>query len=371
MEENKGLVRKKNNGNVRCNEDGIGLYSHTVQHAILNGLKATPEREYNSLTEEEKKEWEKIYNEILKNKEAAEEIPQATSPLLFYNIKADQINFSILHIITIMVLEEMYNQQSIDNIYNWRKGKNGSDYDEMGYVYTNPTQLAEYIWGYANHKNVNQVANVLEDLFKKRVYLSRVEKEEKKGGKKGETRDVYRVKELSLIITRDLTTVIDSQGREMRYYTRVQLHPIFFEKIGTKNIRHRNNLYKKLRDYNHSLRADDSKKKFRLPPDADIYMSSYLAKFTRMKVFNLTLDEDTIASEVKIKEFEYKNISRGRDKIINALNALHNTGMIKGWQPTEGRNGQQQYQIELNKDFFGYKETEESDNSDENKKQEK
>lgn len=356
-EKDKGVIKKKNNGNVRCNESGIGLYSSAVQHAILNGLKDFPDKDYNNLSDEEKKEWEKIYNVV------AEQFTQATSPLAFYNIKGNQIKFSILHTIVIMVLEEMYNQQSIDNIYNWSKGKNGTNYDEMGYVYTNPTQLAQYIWGYVNQKNVTQVADILDDLFKEKFYLTRVEKQPEKGRKKGGTRDVYRVKELNLIITRDMTVTTDKTGRHKRVYTRVQLHPIFFEKIGKNNIRHRNNLYQRLRDYNNSLRSVDSKQKFKLPPDTDIYTSHFLSKFTRMKVFSLTLDEDTLARETNIKEFEQRRITRGRTKIKNALNALHNAGMITEWSETTGRNGQRQYRIELNRVFFGYQEMPEDDKS--------
>ncbi len=370
MKENKGPIKKKNNGNVRSNNLGTGLYSHKIQHAILNGRNSTPDIDYNSLSSEDKEKWNAIY-EALSEKEKKEwelayienlgkdadtgQIIQATNPLCFYNMVADQVKFSDLHITVLTVLEEMYNQQSVDNTYNWKKGKNGVNYDEMGYVYTNPYQIAQYIWGYANQKNIRQVGDVLEDLFKKKVYLSRVEKQEKKSGKKGEIKEVYRVKELNLLITLDMTLNTDSIGRIQRIFTRVQLHPVFFENIGTNNIRHRNNLYLSLRDYNNNNIKPDSKQKYKIPPAEYIYMSFYLSKFTRMKRFSLTLDEETVAKDINIKEFKYKNLSRGRKKIKDALNALQNAGMIMKWSDTTGRHEQRQYQIELNKEFFGHK----------------
>ncbi len=368
MKENKGTAKKKNNGNVRINNFGTGLYSHKVQNAILNGLTSSPDIDYNSLTEENKEKWNDIYEEEKRrvkkegDKEDVELLSQATNLLSFYNITADQIKFTTLHTIVLIVLEEMYNQQSIDNIYNWRKGNNGKEYKEMGYVYTNPNQLAKYIWGYSNPKNVKQVANILEDLARKKVYLSRVERKSENNGKKGEEDNEYTIIEVNLLITRGIKIKEDKKHNKKGFYSFVQLHPIFFENIGRNNIRHRNNLYQMLRDYNNSLYASDkSKQKYKLPSDSTIYMSLFLSKFTRMKVFSLTLDEETIAQEINIKEFNYKNLSRGRDKIKNALNALHSAGMIKQWNEMTGRSGQQQYYIELNKDFFGCKEITETD----------
>ncbi len=348
-------IKRNNNNNIRANENNYGLYSSHIQRAILNGITSSSNKDYESLSEEEKKEWNQAYLENQEKDVDTGRIIQATNPLSFYNLAADKVKFSDLHIIVLTVLEEMYNQQSVDNTYNWRKGKNGENYDEMGYVYTNPYQIAQYIWGYANQKNINLVGDILEDLFKKKVYLSRVEKQPKKSGKKGETKEVYRVKELNLLITLDMTLNIDNIGRTQRIFTRVQLHPVFFENIGTNNIRHRNNLYLSLRDYNNSQRNIDSKQKYKTPPAEYIYMSFYLSKFTRMKKFSLILDEETIAKEINIKDFFQRRITRGRNKIENTLNALQNAGMIREWSITTGRCGQRQYQIELNKEFFGHK----------------
>ena len=215
MEENKGYTPVKNNGNVRCNESNIGLYSRLINQAKRNGLKDRANTEYEKLSDNDKAEWEKAMNDWNNiKKEEDNSFKMAISPSKFYAMKADRIPFTDLHEIVIDALEEMYNQQSIDNVYNWMKGKNGDNYNNMGRVYTNPAQIAKYIWGVANPKYVKQVADVLFDLSNENVYLSRVERHDNK--------DIYIVKEVKLIITRSTSCITTKTGQIKEYYSYIQ-----------------------------------------------------------------------------------------------------------------------------------------------------
>lgn len=347
MEENKGYTPVKNNGNVRCNESNIGLYSRLINQAKRNGLKDRANTEYEKLSDNDKAEWEKAMNDWNNiKKEEDNSFKMAISPSKFYAMKADRIPFTDLHEIVIDALEEMYNQQSIDNVYNWMKGKNGTDFSEMGRIYTNPTQIAKYIWGEANPKLVKKVAKVIWDLSHENIYLSRIVR---KGNK-----EVYEVKRLTLIITCGTDFVKTKTGLIKEFYSYIQLHPVFFENISRYYIPRRNNLISKLVEYfyDYRIKSNNYKQKFKLPPDEPRHMAHYLYDFAIKKNYSLILDETTIASELNIKEFEQRRISRGRKKLIMALDSLKHVGMIKQWNDNKGKRGQQQYRIDLNPEYF-------------------
>lgn len=346
MKENKALIIL-NNGNIRSNESGIGLYSRFINEAKRNTVKNITRTLFDNLSEENKAEWLKAMNGWNKAKEKDnKKYEKAVSPSKFYDMKADRIQFTRLHEIVLDTLEEMYNQQSVDNVYNWMKGKNGDNYNNMGRVYTNPAQIAKYIWGVANPKYVKQVADVLFDLSNENVYLSRVERHDNK--------EIYIVKEVKLIITRSTSCITTKTGQIKEYYSYIQLHPVFFEKIRKFYIPRRNNLISKLRQFYFDKRKDSKKKQvYMLPPDEPRYLAQYLYDFAVNKKYNLVLDEETIAKEINIKEFEHKNLSRGRAKITTALDALVSAEMLKGWKSGKGKKGQHQYNIEINPIYFG------------------
>ena len=264
----------------------------------------------------------------------------------FYNLNADQIKFTRLHRMVLEALEEMYNQQSIDNTWNWKKGYNGEEYDRQGCVYTNPTDLTRYMWGFANQKNVMEVIKVLNDLNSKNVYLSRIEKYD--------DRDVYTVLRVVLIPTLGTISINKKDGKVKVVYSYIQLNSIFFKGITRHFFRHRNNFYSKVRDYYNKLRevSGKYKQKYMLPPDEPFYLLHYLSLFTCTKKYNITLDEETIVSELNLTEFDQRRISRGREKIRNALNATMSAGAIKKWNSTTGKKGQMQYNLELDPEYF-------------------
>ena len=304
--------------------------------------------EYDELSVNEKAEWKKAMEKWNKEQEKeSKSFNRAVSPSKFYNMKADRIQFTSLHEIVIDVLEEMYNQQSIDNVYNWMKGKNGTDYDKMGRVYTNPTQIAKYIWGIAHPEYVKKVVDIIFDLSHQSVFLSRIEKQEKQ--------NVYVVKQVTLIITCGTTCVTTKTGLIKERYSYIQLHPVFFEKIKRFYIPHCNNMISMLRDFYYSYREKSgNKQKFMLPPDEPRYMAHYRYDFAVQKNYNnIILDEETIAQEINIKEFGQRRITRGRKKITTALDALKYVGIVKQWGTGKGKKGQQQYNIKLNPEYFG------------------
>lgn len=350
MSENKVQTRLKGNGNIRSNESGMGLYSGLINQAKRNGVKNTPNTSYNNLPAERRKKWDDIIN-----KDTEKEYPINASSSVeaadnfrigFYNLNADQIKFTRLHRMVLEVLEEMYNQQSIDNTWNWKKGYNGDEYERQGCVYTNPTELARYMWGYANQKNVMEVINVLNELNSKNVYLSRMVK----CGKQ----DVYTVLRVILIPTLGTSSVYMKDGKAKEVYSYVQLNSIFFEGITKNFFRHRNNFFSKVRDYYNKLRMESGnyKQKYKLPPEEPFNLLHYLSSFTVNKKYNLTLDEETIVNELNIKEFRNKTPARGRKKIEDAINATQAAGAIKKWNITIGKKGQMQYVLVLNPDYF-------------------
>ncbi len=335
--------QESRNTNVRCYASGIGIYSYIINHAKVNGIKNTPNYDYEKLPEEKKKEWKIISEKV------SSDSTVAVSPSKFYEMNADQIKFTPLHRIVLMVLEEIYNSQSKDNTYNWRKGKNGNDYYNQGKVYCNPTQLAKYIWGDAHPACVRKISNILNDLSTEKVYLSRKE----------DVNDIskYVIKEVNLIISREINIVMTKDGIKKEFYSYIQLHPIFFEGISKSYIRHRNNLYIKIRDYYHNLnnKVTNTKQKNKLPPESVINMVFYLSEFTRNNIFSLTLDEKTIAENIGLNDFQYRQNSRGKKKMATAFCALCDAGMIKQWKETVGVKKQAKYIIILNSDFFGRK----------------
>lgn len=341
-------TKKDNNGNTRSNESGMGLYSRIINHAKRNGTKDTTNMPYDKLPEERKKEWDKAMEKELRS------LPTAISPLKFYDMKADKIQFSSLHRRVLEVLEEMYNQQSVDNTWNWMNGKNGTDYEKQGRVYTNPTQIAKYLWGTANPKCVQKIVKVIYDLNSTNVYLGRTEIRNK--------REVYSVKRVTLIITTGTDFIHTKTGLVKEVYSYIQLHPVFFERITKNYIYHRNDTYKKIQEIYLQYRDEaGSKQKYMIAPDIVYDLFDYLCDFPCKKVYNITIDEETLAEELNINEFKQRRISRGRNKLVTALDALFHTEVIKLWKPTRGKNGQQQYVIELSKSFFGGKNNDNND----------
>lgn len=338
--------QESRNNNVRCYESGIGIYSYFINHAKVNGVKNTPNCDYDNLSEEKKKEWQMV------SEKASSDNTIADSPTKFYEMNADQIKFTSLHRIVLMVLEEIYNCQSKDNTYNWRKGKNGNDYYNQGKVYCNPTQLAQYIWGDAHPECIKKIGKILNDLSTEKVYLSRTEHMYKENGNEISK---YVIKEVNLIISREINIVTTKDGIRKEFYRYVQLHPIFFEGISKSYIRHRNNLYLKIRDYYQNNKDTNTKQKYKLPPDSVINMVVYLSEFTRNNIFHLTLDEITIAENIGLNDFRQRQYSRGKKKMTTAFDALCDAGMIKQWEETKGIKKQTKYIIKLNSDFFGRK----------------
>lgn len=350
MEENKGYNKKKRNGNVRCNASGKGLYSRFINQAKRNGVKNTPNISFDDLTEERKKEWHNIIIQATQEEHPLDSFPSAEEAaefrVKFYNVVADQIKFRRIHRMVLEALEEMYNQQSVDNTWNWKNGNNGDEYESQGRVYTNPTELARYMWGEANPKNVMQVIGALNELSSKNVYLSRKEKRE--------DRVVHTVLKVTLITTLGTSCVSMKNGKVKRVFSFIQLHPIFFEGITKNYFRHRNDSYSKVRDFYNKERekSDKCKQKFMLPPDEPFYLLHYLSDFTSRKNYNPPINEDTFVRELNIKEFEQRRISRGRKKIENALNALKDAGAIKEWNSAIGKEGQRRYDLILDPDYF-------------------
>ena len=84
-------------------------------------------------------------------------------------------------------------------------------------------------------------------------------------------------------------------------------------------------------------------------------MAAYLMGKARKKEYNWTLNEDTLARDLNIKDYFRRQVKRGRKRLENALGALKEAGMIKEWQNKKGVQGQSQYQIILDPEFFGVK----------------
>ena len=359
MEENKGYNRKKRNGNVRCNASGKGLYSRVINQAKRNGVKNTPNIPFEDLTEEGKKEWHNMIIQATEEEHPLDSFPSAEEAakfrVKFYNLVADQIKFTRIHRMVLEALEEMYNQQSVDNTWNWKNGNNGDEYESQGRVYTNPTELARYMWGVANPKYVMQVIDALKELSSKNVYLSRKEKRE--------DRVVQTVLKVTLITTLGTSCVSMKNGKAKYVFSFIQLHSIFFEGITKNYFRHRNDSYSKVRDFYNKERekSNKCKQKFMLPPDEPFYMLHYLSDFTSRKNYNPSINEETLVRELNIKEFDQRRISRGREKIKKALNALKYAGAIKGWNSAIGKEGQWRYDLILDPDYFERKAEDPSD----------
>lgn len=342
MEENKGLIRRDKNGNVRSNENNLGLYSHSINQAKCNGVKSRPNVEYDKLPMEQRIEWDIVLNKYFKK------FLSSSSLSTIYEMYADQIKFTNLHRIVLDALEELYNQQSVDNTYNWMKGRNGDNYDRQGIVFTNPTQLAKYIWGSDNHKFVMQVIGALKDLYDNTVYLCRVEKDGKNLR--------YKVKAVHLIITLETDIIHYKDGNCREVYSYVQLHPVFFKGITKSYIRRRNNQFARIRDYFFQYRQKIGiKQKYMLPPDTAFNMARYINEFPPQKVYSPLIDEATLVEECDIKDFKQGQRSRGRKRIHTALDALQYVGSILTWKMITGKKGQPQYSIQLNKDYYGNK----------------
>ena len=89
MKDNK--VRKSNH-----TENSVGIYSSAVNQAKINGINGVPQIEFEKLSEDEKNQWKAL---AAKNKEDIE---------AFYRNNANQIKFTLLHKIVILVLEETH-----------------------------------------------------------------------------------------------------------------------------------------------------------------------------------------------------------------------------------------------------------------------
>jgi nitrogen regulatory protein PII-like uncharacterized protein len=333
MKDNK--VRKSNH-----TENSVGIYSSAVNQAKINGINGVPQIEFDKLSEDEKNQWKAL---AAKNKEDIE---------AFYRNNANQIKFTLLHKIVILVLEEIFNEQPENNPYYWLRNK-PADLSDFGVVYTNYNILSNYIWGDNNGKKADKIKKVIQDLYNADVYISYVvEKEITKNGKKS-IESEWRAERLHLITT--IGDKCDLAGRNRCSY--VQLHQIFVRRLSKRYIQRKNCLYQKLRDYYQEISKNTNKKNFNvLPSEEVIDMASYFMGKARSQKYEWTFNEETLAHDLNIKDYFRGQVKRGCKKMCEALNALHFAGMIKNWEVLKGVQNQRKYRVVLNSDFFGIKE---------------
>lgn len=321
-------------------ENAIGIYSSAVNQAKINGINGVPQIQFDKLPKEEQSKWKE-----LADKKKVEVVP-------FYNKNANQIKFTLLHKIVILVLEEIFNEQPEKNPYYWLRNK-PADMADFGMVYTNYNALANYIWGDCSGKKADMIKKVIKDLYDADVYISYVV--EKEISEKGKTRieTEYRAERLHLITT--IGDKCDHAGRNRCSY--IQLNSIFVRRLSKRYIQRRNCLYLKIRDYFQKLSKSSNERKNHniLPSEEAIDMAAYLMGKARKKEYNWTLNEDTLARDLNIKDYFRRQVKRGRKRLENALGALKEAGMIKEWQNKKGVQGQSQYQIILDPEFFGVK----------------
>ena len=197
------------------------------------------------------------------------------------------------------------------------------------------------------------IEKVIKDLYDAEVYISYVIEKEvsEKGKTKIETE--FRAERLHLITT--IGDKCDHAGRNRCSY--IQLNSIFIKRLSKRYIQRKNCLYLKIRDYFQELSKNSNERKNHniLPSEEAIDMAAYLMGKARTKDYDWTLNEDTLAHDLNIKEYFRGEIKRGRKRLENALGALKYAGMIKEWQNKKGVQGQSQYRIILDPEFFGVK----------------
>ena len=337
MNDNNAIKKVKNRNRA---ENAVGIYSSAVNQAKINGINGVPQTPFDKLPKEEQSKWKE-----LADKKKVEVVP-------FYNKNANQIKFTLLHKIVILVLEEIFNEQPEKNPYYWLRNK-PADMADFGMVYTNYNALANYIWGNSNGMNANKIKKVIKDLYDADVYISYVV--EKEVSEKGKMRIEieYRAERLHLITT--IGDKCDHAGRNRCSY--VQLNSIFVRRLSKRYIQRRNCLYLKIRDYFQKLSKSSNERKNHniLPSEETIDMAAFLMGKARKKEYNWTLNEDTLAHDLNIKDYFRGQVKRGRKRLENALGALKYAGMIKEWQNKKGVQGQSQYKIILDPEFFGVK----------------
>ncbi len=319
-------------------ENKVSLFSAAINQAKINGIKGVPQVPFDSLSDEEREQWIRL---------AEKEKKEIDS---FYKNNAEQIKFSLLHKIVLLVLEELLNCQN-DNIISWTR-KSPCDYSDFGKVFVNYNKLAIYIWGDNNGKKIQQLKKVIDDLYTADVYMSYTVLIKRKVDNKIKKIEEYRVERLHLITT--IGEKSDKLQRNRCSY--IQLHQIFLRNIDKKYIR-RKNFYIKLQEY---YSSENKKKEIRknvntLPPEVTINMATYLLAKARTQKMDWTLNESTISEELQIKDFTQGHRKRGRQKITDALTALKYVGMLKNWYQMIGVEGQIQYKIIFDPVFFGNK----------------
>ena len=321
-------------------ENAVGIYSSAVNQAKINGINGVPQIQFDKLSKEEQSKWQE-----LADKKKVDVVP-------FYNKNANQIKFTLLHKIVILVLEEIFNEQPENNPYYWLRNK-PADMADFGMVYTNYNALANYIWGDCSGKKADMIKKVIKDLYDADVYISYVIEKEvsEKGKTKIETE--FRAERLHLITT--IGDKCDHAGRNRCSY--IQLNSIFIKRLSKRYIQRKNCLYLKIRDYFQELSKNSNERKNHniLPSEEAIDMAAYLMGKARTKDYDWTLNEDTLAHDLNIKDYFRGQIKRGRKRLENALGALKYAGMIKEWQNKKGVQGQSQYRIILDPEFFGVK----------------
>ena len=337
MNDNNATKRTKNHIG---SENAVGIYSSAVNQAKINGINGVPQIPFDKLPKEEQSKWKE-----LADKKKVDVVP-------FYNKNANQIKFTLLHKIVILVLEEIFNEQPDNNPYYWLRNK-PADMADFGMVYTNYNALANYIWGNSNGMNANKIKKVIKDLYDADVYISYVV--EKEVSEKGKTRIEieYRAERLHLITT--IGDKCDHAGRNRCSY--IQLNSIFIKRLSKRYIQRKNCLYLKIRDYFQELSKNSNKRKNHniLPSEEAIDMAAYLMGKARSKEYEWTINEDTLAHDLNIKDYFRGQVKRGHKRLENALGALKYAGMIKEWQNKKGVHGQSQYKILLDQEFFGVK----------------
>ena len=330
-------VRKSNH-----TENSVGIYSSAVNQAKINGINGVPQIAFEKLSEDEKNQWKAL---AAKNKVDIE---------VFYRNNANQIKFTLLHKIVILVLEEIFNEQPENNPYYWLRNK-PADLSDFGLVYTNYNALSNYIWGDSCGKKADKIKKVIQDLYNADVYISYViEKEITKNGKKS-IESEWRAERLHLITT--IGDKYDHAGRNRCSY--VKLNQIFVRRLSKRYIQRKNCLYQKLRDFYQDICKQAKKKNCNvLPSEEAIDMASYFMGKARSQKYDWAFNEEKLAHDLNIKDYFRGQVKRGRIKMCEALNALHFAGMIKKWEVLKGVQDQLKYSILLNPDFFGIKKEE-------------
>lgn len=270
-------------------------------------------------------------------------------------LNLDQSEDRIVHTLTLLLSRksESRNQDSSDYYMgNYEKGSLSINQIEMetARIIVSPHEFYSTYYGRDNY-NSDHIKFILNKLksFAKKMYLTTwnfpVNGKQKRYNKLRTYCPLFNIVILNLDLSESECQDIDSnndllEGRKCQFLFKFQ--PQFTNNIRERYVEFPEDIY---------FRISDAIGKDRFSQSVNL-MRDFLFREKQSKRYEFLRDKDTVIDILKLDEFRRDGRKKKVDEIINECSAIFlKIGLLLEWEAMQGKNDQDQYRIQINRDF--------------------